>query len=85
MKKHGNGKLNIKEKKLARHNAWGLFYHASKKIEIDPRQASRHYLYVLIHELLHMSFPELTEEGVVRAARLIAKGVWQQNFRRIKT
>ena len=81
---HGNKKLNIQERYLGRHKAWGLFYHASKKIEIDPRQTSQHYLYVLIHELLHRSLPETTEEGVIRIAKLVAKGVWQQKYRRIK-
>jgi hypothetical protein len=86
MKKNqrGNRKLDIREVKLGRHAAWGRFHHTSKKIEIDPRQLSKHYLYVLIHELMHMAFPELTEDGVIRAAKLVAKGVWQQGFRRLK-
>jgi len=82
--KHGNKKLNIKERNLGRHKAWGLFYNASKKIEIDPKQSSRHYLYVLIHELLHMALSETTEEGVIRIAKLVARGVWQQKYRRLK-
>ena len=81
-KSHGNKKLIIKERKLGQHKAWGLFWHASKKIEIDPNQLSKHYLYVLVHELLHMTFPELTEDGVIRAAKIITKGVWQQGYRR---
>lgn len=83
-KKHGNKKLNITERHLGRHSAWGMFWNASQKIEMDPRQASKQYLYVLIHELLHMALPETTEEGVIRIAKLVAKGVWQQKYRRIK-
>jgi hypothetical protein len=83
-KSHGNKKLNISERRLGRHQAWGMFWEAAKKIEIDPNQSSRHYLYVLVHELLHMALPEATEDGVIRIAKLVAKGVWQQGFRRIK-
>lgn len=82
-KKHGNKNLNITERKLGQHRAWGLYWHKRKKIEIDPSQMSKKYLTTLIHELVHMNFPDLTEEGVIKAANLISKGVWQQGYRRI--
>lgn len=82
-KPHGNKKLNIRERKLGRERAWGLFWRQAQRIEIDPQQRSRQYLYVLIHELCHMALPDLTEEAVVRISKLIAKGVWQQGFRRL--
>jgi len=83
-KQHGNKKFNITERKLGRHRAWGMYYRKENKIEIDPTQLSRHYLYVLVHELTHMAFPELNENGVIRASKIISKGVWQQGFRRMQ-
>ena len=67
-------KLNITERKLGQRKAWGLYYHGDDKIEIDPRQKQKQYLHVLIHELLHMAFNELSEEGVERAADVICTG-----------
>ena len=76
--------LNIKERHLGRNQAYGMYYTATNKIEIDPRLKAREYLYVLIHELTHMALPEANEEGVTRISELVSKGVWQQGFRRIK-
>ncbi len=84
MKAHKNRRLDITERKLGRHKALGLFYPGCEKIEIDPTLLSRKYLYVLVHELLHMAFPDLSEEGVIRSAKVVAKGVWQQGYRRLQ-
>jgi hypothetical protein len=78
-----NKKLDISERKLGRHKALGLFWVSNKKIEMDPRLKAKKYLHVLVHELLHKSQEELTEEGVERVSKIIAKGVWQQGYRRI--
>lgn len=83
-KPHGNKKINIFERKLGRERAYGLFWNKKQAIEIDPRLSARKYLYVLIHELLHHAQQELTEEGVIRVAKLVSKGVWQQGYRRIQ-
>lgn len=84
MPKPKDKKLNIKERNLGQFKALGLYYPDSNKIEIDPRLDSEEYLTVLIHELLHMAQPELTEEAVTRVSEMLGKGVWQQGFRRIK-
>ena len=81
---HGNKKINISERKLGREGAYGLFWSKSKRIEIDPRLSARKYLYVLLHELLHQACPEMTEDGVIRVAKILAKGAWQQGYRRVQ-
>jgi hypothetical protein len=53
-------------------------------IEIDPRLSSLHYLDTLIHELLHREFCFLREEVVTEVATVIAKELWEKNFRRLK-
>jgi hypothetical protein len=78
-----NKKLKIKEKKLGRSKAWGLYYYGDNLIEIDHRMKSKHYLSVLIHELLHHVFPWMSETMVNRSAPKIAKGIWLQNYRKI--
>ena len=76
-------KLKIREKKLGRNRSWGLYYHGENLIEIEERMKSKHYLSVLVHELLHHIFPWMSENMVSRAAPKIAKGIWQQGYRRI--
>ena len=78
-------KLKIKEKKLGRNKAWGLYYHGENLIEIDYRMRAKHYLSVLVHELLHHTFPWMSENMVSKAAPKIAKGIWQQNYRKISS
>lgn len=76
-------RVRIVEKKLGRQKAWGLCYRGENLIELDTRMKARHYLTVLIHELLHHIFPELSETAVTRSAPKIAQGVWSRGFRRI--
>jgi hypothetical protein len=52
-------------------------------IEIDPRLSSLHYMDTLIHELLHREFCFLREEVVGEVATVIAKELWEKNFRRL--
>jgi len=82
MVKHRN-KVRIVERKLGRQRAWGLYYQGEQLIEIDSRMRSKHYLSVLIHELLHHIFPSMSEGMIQRAAPKIAKGIWKQDYRRI--
>ena len=75
-------RLNIKEKKLGRQQRWGQIIE-NVDIEIDPRQDARMYLDTLIHELLHLTLPDLSEKTVRKSARILTSGIWQQNYRRI--
>lgn len=75
-------RINIKEKKLGRQQRWGQIIE-NVDIEIDPRQDARMYLDTLIHELLHLTLPDLSEKTVRKSARILTSGIWQQNYRRI--
>ena len=76
-------KLKIQERKLKRELAYGLYHHGENLIEIEPRMKPKHYLSVLVHELLHHTFPNMSESMVTRSAPKIAKGIWQQDYRRL--
>lgn len=84
MSKIKDAKLNIKERHLGKHKALGLYWESTNSIEIDPRLTAKEYLYVLTHELTHMSMPEATEDTVIKISKIISKGIWQQGFRRVK-
>ena len=68
-------------KNLGRHGALGMADTEKKVIEIDPRQKPKQYLDTLIHEALHISFPDMSETKVKRVAKEIRDIVWDHNYR----
>jgi len=77
-------KLKIKERKLGKHQAVGLYYEGKRLIEIDPRQCAKKYLNTLIHEILHDRLPKASEGQVSRIAGMITEASWRARFRRIE-
>lgn len=75
-------KLKIVEKKLKAY--LGYAYLDKDVIEIDPRQKSKQYLDTLIHECLHILFPEESETSVADKAKTITDCIWRKNYRRIE-
>jgi hypothetical protein len=53
-------------------------------IELDPRQSSQDRLDTLIHEAVHIIWPEYDEETVIKVANRISSLVWEDNWRRIQ-
>lgn len=52
-----------------------------RKILIDERLKRRARLETIIHELLHVLFPTVSEEHVTEAARYIARILWALGYR----
>lgn len=77
-------KIKVIDKKLGREHALGQAWRGHNTIEIDPRQDSKERLGTLIHEVIHILYPELTEEEVLFAERTLAAVVWKQGYRRIQ-
>lgn len=50
-------------------------------IEIEPRLSDLDFLDTLIHELLHREFFFLREEVVCSVATVIAKELWEKQYR----
>jgi len=85
-RKHKKNKLpKIMYEKLGRHKAIGLCYKdpAHPWIFLDPRIRGKQHLEVLIHELLHAEFPELSETMVTRKAYRLRDMLWSEKYRRI--
>ena len=76
--------IEVVECKLGRQDVVGLAYPQERIVEIDPRQCPSKYLDTLIHEALHIEFPERGERKILRAGHAIAKVVWQMGFRKIE-
>jgi hypothetical protein len=75
--------IRVVERKLGKNKCVGVFWPHRNLVEIDPRQSSKEYLNTLVHELLHAACPEMTEEGVIRVANLVARHLWKQKYRKI--
>lgn len=76
------------EKKLGRNKVGkypivGLAHFDTNHIEIDPRQSSKEYLGTLIHEQLHLLFPDWSEKEIVKAEKKLCNLLWKQNYRKV--
>lgn len=76
-------KLVLTERKLGRERAAGQAFPEDGLIEIDPRLKPRQWLSTLVHEAVHMAFPEAEERSVARAERVITRILWRAGIRRI--
>ena len=74
----------VVERKLGRQQASGQAWKEDNLIEIDPRQSSKEYFLTLIHERLHIMFPEWNEKKIAKAERELGNFLWKHKCRIIK-
>jgi hypothetical protein len=74
-------RIKIKKKVLKQY--WGYAYPEEDRIEIDPRLRSRRFLNTLIHEILHVLYPNDSETKISENADTITHYIWHENYRRI--
>ena len=74
--------ITIIERKLRREKAVGQAFKDDGLIEIDPRQTSFNYFETVIHEIMHVLFPEKNEKEITRKAHKLAKELWKLKYRR---
>jgi Zn-dependent peptidase ImmA (M78 family) len=72
----------IVERKLGREKADGQAWVDDHLIEIDTRLDPERWLTVLIHELLHIAYPTMSEEEVERGGELVGSSCWKMGVRR---
>jgi hypothetical protein len=77
----------IKEMKLGRfkvegHNVYGFALMGKNEIYIDSRLKGRKHMDTLIHEKLHLLFPEWSETRVIQTSRALTAVLWSQSYRR---
>ena len=77
----------VREKKLGRERVdgskvWGFCYKDDNLIEIDPRQRPKRYFNTLVHELLHLVFPDASETKITRSADIIVRELWKAKYRK---
>lgn len=76
----------VVEKKLGRYKAYAIIpapFTKKSRIEIDPRQKPKTYLNTLIHEKLHLLFPQWSESKVNKIAGQLTNFLWENKYRKI--
>ena len=76
----------VVERKLGRYRAYGMIpmpFSSKSRIEIDPRQKPKTYMNTLIHEKLHILFPDWSERKVTETANELAKFLWDNKYRKV--
>lgn len=76
-------KVTVIERKLKRERVVGQVFLEDKVIEIDPRQNAKEWLGTLLHEALHVAFPDMDEAPIAAAEKKIAAILWQNGVRRV--
>lgn len=78
-------RIKIIERKLGRERAIGQATHGEDKIEIDPRHPrSRDRLDTVVHEVIHLIAPHLSEEVVIAHAATLSDTLWRDGWRRVE-
>jgi len=77
--------IRLRDRKMGREAAVGMaHYGVVPLIELDPRQGQKERLGTLLHELLHIVFPDLDEEQTILCEQQIASVLWNDRWRRIE-
>ncbi len=76
-------RIKVTYEKLGKEQAWGIANDHKRTIRLDERLKGLKHLEVLIHEVIHIQNPDLSETEVLQKAREMAKVLWAENYRRI--
>ena len=76
-------KIKVKERKLRDYHGYAYPERKDKLIEINSRLSDRTYLGTLIHEILHILYPEESETRIdINASTIthyvLKKGTWSK-------
>lgn len=76
-------KVRVVERKLKRQRAMGRVFLEEGVIEVEQRQKPREWLSTLVHEALHVAFPDMEEKPIAAAEKKIADILWRAGVRRV--
>lgn len=65
-------------------NYWGLAYVNENKIELYQGLKGKKHLEILVHEKLHLLFPDLDETAVLRMGRDMTEVLWKEGYRLLR-
>ena len=76
-------KIKVKYVKLGKTKSWGWAHHENNLIELDVRLKGKKHCEILTHELIHLLFPKLSEEEVIKKSVIFTNVFWEQGYRRM--
>jgi len=76
-------KIKVIYRKLGRHKVYGFANCGYNEIEIDSRVKSKKHLELIIHESMHILFPEAEEEEIESKAIILTNTIWGEYYRRV--
>lgn len=76
-------KIKVIYKKLGKHKVWG-FSDSSGFVEIDIRLKGKKAMEILLHECLHLLYPEDSEEEIVKKSVILTNTLWYEKYRRVE-
>lgn len=53
-------------------------------VYIDPRQLESEMIDTMVHELLHVAYPHMSEDNVRRGSKVVSDWLWKNGYRRRK-
>lgn len=74
-------KFKVVYKRLVK--VWGQANMSTREIEIDLSAKGKKHLEVLIHESLHLLYPDEVEESIEKKSILMTNTIWSQKYRRV--
>jgi len=75
-------KIKVIYKKLGREQAHGIA-ESDGVIYIDPRLKGRKLLEIYIHEVMHLLYPEASEDEVIEKSVILTKLLWRLGYRMV--
>lgn len=75
--------IKVKYRKLGKQKVWGLA-DSQGIIYIDSRLRGKKHLEILIHETLHLLYPDDSEDLIVEKSIELTNIIWKQRYRRIE-
>ena len=82
--------IRVEAKKLGRrrykgYQIIGWAEEGANKIEIDSRLKKLQRLETIIHEILHLAFPNSSESQILKAEKMVGRTLWKQGYRKTET
>jgi len=69
-------KIKVTYKKLGKEKVYGFANLGDNEIEIDPRLKGKKHLEIMLHECLHILYPEAEEDEIVRNSIILTNTLW---------
>jgi len=75
-------KIKVVHKKLGREKAYGMA-DSDGVVYLDPRLKGKKHMEIILHECLHLLYPDDSEEAIVDKSVTLCKILWKEGYRRV--